>query len=443
MTQFTDLPNEIVAQIAQNVHPRDIVNFSSTSKFIHSVCEPSLKVHQEMERKYKKCKCTGNGNLMAYLLSDIILHPTAALYVECLDTSLRWDGWFEPLGHKGRSYHPRYPQKMMSRLTQAVADTIPSAQVSTWTAALERGDEDPVLALLLLRLPGISTLKVSFGRTSQCLFQTLRRRMEGPGLSSLSALTTLYIDLDHHHLDPECEAISYFATLPSLRSMEIQGLDVEQGVGDCAYRLQPQSSNITSIIIRHCSIRKEALYHFFQGFKALRRFSCDQNFILVHPGSFHAPLLAHCKDSLEYLSLSTDWDQYMGSLRDFENLKEVETHTSYLLDLWHSEKRDLAQKLPASIEKVHLSEDIYADPENIQNTILNAAKDKQKLLPNLQELRISIHANERKKMGVVDVEHMEALAKFMVGRESLLGAKCEEAGFKLIIDLGRYRRMLA
>ena len=84
MTQLTDLPNEIVAQIAQNVHPRDIVNFSTTSKFIHSVSEPSLKVHHEMKRKYKKRNCLGKGFSLAWLLSDIILQPFPALYVECL-----------------------------------------------------------------------------------------------------------------------------------------------------------------------------------------------------------------------------------------------------------------------------------------------------------------------------------------------------------------------
>ena len=419
MTQFTDLPNEIVAQIAQNVYPRDIVNFSCTSKFIHSVCEPSLKVHHQMEREYKERNFSGRGNSLAWFLSDIISQPTAALYVECLDINRWWDSWYEP-GHKSRSYHPRYPQKMMSRLTQAVADTIPSDQVSTWNAALERGDEDPVLALLLLRLPGLSNLKLSFGGTSQCLFQTLRRRMEGPGFSFLSALTTLYIDLEHRHLDPECQAISYFATLPSLQSMEIQGLYLEQGFGDRAYHLQPQSSNITSIIIKRCYIRKRTLHHFLQGFKALRRFSCDQNFIMVYPVSFHAPLLAHCKASLEYLSLSTDWEQYMGSLRDFEKLKEVETYASHLLDLGDSEQQDLAQVLPASIEKVHLHEGIYAGPEDIQNRVLNTAKDKQKHLPNLQELHISRRMHEGHRVGTAAIVHMQA--------------KCEKAGFKLTID---------
>ena len=421
MTQFTDFPNEIVAQIAQNVHPRDIVNFSSTSKFIHSVCEPCLKVHHEMQRKYKKCKCIGNQNSMAYLLSDIILHPTAALYVECLDTNRCWDGWYEGHGHKG------YPQKMMSRLTQAVADTVPSDQVSTWTEALESGDEDPVLALLLLRLPGINTLKINLEYTSQCLFQTLRCGMEGPGFSFLSALTTLYIRWADY-VDPECQAISYFATLPSLRSMEIQDLYLEEGVGHRECLLQPRSSNVTSIIIRHCSIRKLTLHHFLQGFKALRRFSCGNSRIEDHPNAsgfdpvwVRAVLLAYCKASLEYLTLLENrGNDYMGSLREFENLKEVKTYTKYLLDPGNSERQDLAQVLPASIEKVHLRESYFANPEKIQDRVLKAAKDKQKHLPNLQELRISLDTDERCLVGMAATVHMQA--------------KCEKAGFKLIID---------
>ena len=427
MTQFTDLPNEVVALVAQNVHPRDIVNFSRTSKFIHSLCEPCLKVHYEMERKYKKRKCAWDGNAMAYLLFDIILQPTAALYVECLDISIR-SRRLKRIALRIEPFHPNYPQKMMARFTQAIADTVPSDQVSRWTTALESGHDDPVLALLLLRLPGITTLDLKIASTTlQCLFQTMVLRLGAPGSSFLPALTTLCLDWKRYSVDPEWQAINYFAMLPSLRSMTIQNLLHDQDVDDSAYLLQPRSSNVTSISIKNGDIPEHPQYQFLQSFKALQRFSYENSHVLQDPVWTHSALLAHCKASLEYLRLSISSENphmgsYMGSLRDFENLKELHTYRSHLLQEWSSESQVLAKVLPASIEKVHLREDFYATPKDIQNMILNATKDKNRYLPNLQELCVSLHTGARD----LDSEDMAAVVRMQT--------KCDEAGFKLTID---------
>ena len=419
MTQFTDLPNEIVALIVQNVHPRDIVNLSRTSKTIHSVSEPSLKVHHEMERKYKKREIPGEGSLLACLLSDIILQPTAALYVECLKIKTTYSRW-RVLGL--RPIHAMYPEETMVRLTQEIADTVPSDQVSRWTTALESGDEDPVLALLLLRLPGITTLDLKIGITLQCLIQTTVLRLEAPRVPVLSALTTLYLDWEYDVVS-EWQDINYFAFLPSLRSLTIQNFFPDYGVGDNACNLHPRSSNVTSISIKESDVPEQSQYHFLQGFKALQRFSYETSHVLPVPVWTHSALLAHCKASLEYLGLSMlSENRYMGSLRGFENLKEVRTCMSYLFDTWYSKSRVLAEVLPASIEMVHLRKDVCDTPKDIQKMILNAAKDKRKYLPNLQELRVSLHTGARDP----DFEDMAAVVHMQT--------KCEEAGFKLTID---------
>ena len=433
MTQFTDLPNEILTLIAQHVHPRDIVNFSSISKLIHSLCETSLKVHHKMRQKYSRRQCTGRGSQLAYLLSDIILQPTVALYVECLDVRNFFGGWERIIKHRTGPWHSGYPQKMMVRLTQAIADTVPTDQVPRWTAALESGDEDPVLALLLLRLPAITTLDLEIDITLQCLFQTMALTLRAPGVPFLPALTTLYLDWKGNYSeDPEwqaLQAISYFAMLPSLRSMVIQNLSLDQGIGDIAYLLQPQSSNVTSIKIINGNIPEQPQYQFLQGFKALRKFSYKNSYILQDPVWTHPALLAHCKASLEHLGLSISSENrykgsYMGSLRDFENLKEVHTYRSHLLHDWSSDSQVIAKVLPASIEKVHLREDLCATPKDIQNIILNAAKDKHQKLPSLQELHVSLYTKARDLD--LDLEDMAATVHMQT--------KCKEAGFKLIID---------
>lgn len=62
-------------------------------------------------------------------------------------------------------------QETMGRLKEAAARCVPPDQVSTWVSAIESGDEDPILALHLLRHVNVSTLNLScLGSTNLCLF---------------------------------------------------------------------------------------------------------------------------------------------------------------------------------------------------------------------------------------------------------------------------------
>lgn len=427
MTQFTDLPNEIVAMIAEQVFPRDVVNFSTTSKKIQSLSKPSLRKYHELRRRYRYCDCEGSRSPMSNLLHDIVLQPRAALYVEGLKIGTWFGCW-----HDGpESVHARYPEGKMVRLKEAVANFVPSDQVSTWVTAIESGDEDPLLALLLMLLPNVAALEImAIGATCQKSFQTLTHLLGAPGVPLLANLTNLTIGWEVPEIDDchhDWQAINTFARLPSLQSIIAWYVYIDDEDDDSGYLLQPRSSNVSSLTFCYCSIGAQRLYEHLKGFRALKRFSYkNADFIgnLFDTFGLRDALLSHAKASLECFNLTplnAGENQYLGSLRDFENLTEVQTGLTDLVDAEHSGRSALSQLLPASVVTVHLYLYglRYANLPTIENLILTAAKDKPELLPNLRQLHIRLY-----------VGGMSAEDKELIGG---MKEACENAGFELIV----------
>ena len=112
---------------------------------------------------------------------------------------------------------------------------------------------------------------------------------------------------------------------------------------------------------------------------------------------------------------------YMGSLREFESLKEIQTDLDFLVDAPRPGRVVLAQMLPASIEEVHLYKDLYDDPESFRELITTTAKDKPKLLPRLKQLHFRFYIDD------IDVEGEPMMIAEME-------ETCRDVGFELIMD---------
>lgn len=110
----------------------------------------------------------------------------------------------------------------------------------------------------------------------------------------------------------------------------------------------------------------------------------------------------------------------MGSLRDFESLKEIRTDLDFLVDTSRSRGVVLAQMLPASIEGVHLYKDLYDDAE-IEEMILDTAEDKLEFLPRLEYLHFRFY---------IDDLYTESEPTMMAEMEK----RCRDVGFELIMD---------
>lgn len=227
MAQFTDLPNEVIIMIAESVLPGDIVSFSATSKNLQHLSEPFLRKDREMKRKYRNYICNRRSRQVSRLLHDIILQPSVALYVKCLTVETGCDVWDQD---EPKPSHTGYLQQKMVSLKKAVAGSLSTHEVSEWATAIGRGEEGPLLALLLLQLSNVATIKLrGSGDTCERLFQTLKRIPETSGAPRLSRLTTLEINSRNSGPDLWCDdwrAINVFAALPSLRSVVAWNLSI-------------------------------------------------------------------------------------------------------------------------------------------------------------------------------------------------------------------------
>lgn len=423
MAQFKDLPNEVVIMIAESVLPGDIENFSATTKNVRLLCERSLRKHYELKRKYRESYCMVKGSDLSDLVHDIALEPDIALHIECL--TLQYDWYNDPdssLKHLTR-------EKMMS-LGGVVARSMPPDHSSAWVTAIESGDEDPILAILLLQLRNVATLKLSYVMvTYQLVFQTLTRILETPGVPHLSNLTTLEVYPQGSDPDrsPNWHAINIFAKLPSLQSVIAWNLWIEDHDDDRDYLLHPRSSNVSSLMFTQISISAQRLYEFLRGFRELKKFSYRDTYRDEHLFEtfwIRAALLTYARASLEYLSLTriyTNEKSYMGSLRDFENLKKISTELDFLIDWSRPGRLVLAQMLPASIEEVCLYQDRFDDPESFHDMIISTAKDKPKLLPRLKQLHFIFYSD--KIDGPSDSMRIFEMEK-----------TCRDAGFELLMD---------
>ena len=429
MPEFTDLPLEIMTIIAESVLPDDIENFSATCKDIWFLSKPLLQKHKELRRWYKNNDCIGDGSPLKDLLYDILIQPTVALYVECITIDTWYDCWDQ--GPSPR--HIPYPHEEMVRLEEAVAELVPSDQVSAWISAIKSGDEDPILALLLLQLPKITEFNMMImGPTYQRLFQTLTRILAAPGLSLLPNLTSVDINWEESKPDPlhrDWQAINTFAKLPSLRNLTAWNVYIENNDDDSHYLLQPRTSNVSSLMLTECFIGIRRLSRLLQGFRALKRVTYDgYDFNQVPFDLFRvrAALRAHTKASLEYLKIlqfDPTAKRYMGSLRDFKNLIEIETDLILLENLGCAGRVNLVEMLPASVQKLHLHEWRCDWPESILDLIPTGAKDEQKLLPNLKVLHLTLHT---KSLRAVREKRIAGMIE-----------ECDKAGFELIVDRGR------
>lgn len=385
MAQFKDLPNEIIIMIAESVLPGDIENFSATAKNIRRLSKPALRKHYELRRRYKKYSRIMKEGHLSDLMHDIDVQPEVGRHVEYL--TLQSDLNNDPV------ISFLYPCEKMMSLRRVVAHHVPADQNSAWVRAIESGGEDPVLALLLLQLSNVTLLELNYVMaTYRHVFQTLIRILETPGVPYLSNLTTLEINRQDSDVDnnEHWHAINIFAKLPSLRSITARNFCIKDDENDSDYLLHPRTSNVSSLRFRFISISAQRLYEFLRGFKNLKHFSYKNTHEAQHSLEtfwMRAALETYARASLEYLSLRREWadeKRYMGSLRDFENLKRVSTDFEFLFDRPRSGRVVLAQMLPASIEEVHLYEDRYDDPESFEDMIASTAEDRPKLLPRLK-----------------------------------------------------------
>ena len=211
--------------------------------------------------------------------------------------------------------------------------------------------------------------------------------------------------------------------------------------------LLPKTSTVTHLTFTNCIINTKRLFGFLKGLQALESFEYYTTHQFSDPDEIVDALVAHAKRSLRKLNLRLDcydqsdccglsdryepYDCYVlrrrfqidemtdaMTLNDLEVVKELETE--YDLLLGYGRRGELADVLPSSIEKIHLSR-LYRNARyKLQDDVLDMTARKAERLPNLTELTIELHEMEE---------------GFDTAMTSTMKQRCEEVGVQLNINI--------
>lgn len=297
------------------------------------------------------------------LLSDTLLRPELALYVKQLKLDY-WAEWWEDndevpahiedpekwLEDRRLVWHAPYPASDMAMYKQALdeggPELKPELTIEEWKAMLDTGDQDPLVVLLLTRLPNFQKLLFIETPTRSRILQVIHDISKTHNSSMLKYLKAVVFSGDNTAYGEEVSLLKPFAMLPLVREIACEQL-IEKGNGhfdyiDCNPR--SQTSNVMLVTLADCVNIAKDLSILLEGFDKLKSFKYiakipdDEN--EISDPFWIRSALSSSRQSLESLvmrfsSISDEAEenlQCMGSLRRFAALTFLEVDYHLLVD---------------------------------------------------------------------------------------------------------------
>ena len=413
MTGFSDLSNELILEILRHVAPRDLDAACTITKSISLLVAPILTEHRRLKQQFSSCNIFHDKNEALFkLLVEILAKPRNALYVRSLIMDFN-----EPeYSNYGNSLEqPRLDSNSVQLISRAIEKTgiIPADELEEQIRGIQiNADVQCSLALLLLHLPDLNSLEISFSTdTTQYICKTTHAIQYAPAGTCLLHLK---------HVSIDCSAIGYetedwagfdvmrlldaLLELPSLASCYVEGLNTRDEDFEIESIGCSQIFNIRELTFFDCAIGAKTL------FQMLRKTQNLESFRVIFSGarlseSFRLDwywlgigLLHHAKHSLKKLQLQSNGLDILGSvcsLRELEMLQEIYTDLSVFPHDWAGKSIDFGELLPASIQKIHLS--ALVSPltsykgasrklEQVREAVLSILNVQETLLPQLTEV---------------------------------------------------------
>lgn len=415
MIALLDLPEEMLREVWGFIlPPQDVLNFASTSKAVCRLGKDARMEHHRLKKTHQEycISSSGDNPSAALLLQQILKDPRIALYIEKLDIK----GWkaIRDESIKPGTDSSAYNTEDFQLFTNAVHSSklIQPAEMNGWIADIASGGEEPILALIVERLPNLKTFKMHHGESSgDRLFSTVQRFAQQQGPGALSGLTTVHLRGDVNTLGPfgthltgfSCvdhkwlRWLEAFAILPSVRELECRRI----GCGDLDGIIQNTAmfsersniaSSITSLLLEDCSIYSSWLYNFLGMFKALESFHChNRNLIELSnvPHNIIETLRKTAGKTLRklYLGLRTTATCSSADFAGFQVLNQMTVNLHFLLSTTLSpDIRNLKDRLPSSARELRIVCPSVSDMTWLQCLIEAVARERLQELPNLEKI---------------------------------------------------------
>lgn len=399
---FSSLPPELIVLLWSHVlEPRDVESFALVSRNIFALAGNFLQEHKRLKNQFSilwyEHEGPRRGSSPANFLVDLLTNPRAALYVEQIGIEgykRKWDNAANIPLNMSTNYHLPYPPQTMQLFEEAVKTSafIPDSEAAEWISEIRKGDERNILALTITLLPNVRLFGVDSVPAGGCRLAEMVRQI---GLSqnstALSRLTTVRVgwsDLGGNDFN----WVLHFSSLKTVKS--IQGSLVSQSdTGmDYSFALPTPWSNVKSLDLDECSIKKKHLFIYLQCINALETvyYRAAGQAKPYDPFWLCTGLAAYAGHSLKTLQILSDdgTGSHMGSLAGLSVLTELRTEYSMLLNYETGlPPEKLMEMLPPSIEKVVLKHNDRYDLGLLQCQILEMCKLKKDRLPNLKLLK--------------------------------------------------------
>ena len=409
------MPNEITLMIIRLVLPDDIESFTSTCTQIYNVATEDLERHRTLKRKhrvygyedpsryrdprlYSAPYPLSNRCSLAQLLDEILQEPRIAFYVH--EVSIHgWRRKWSAQEHleimRPENRHLPYSEGTISRLRKAVSDLVPQDEVSSWMRCIRSGCEDPIISLLLLLLPNLSTLKLNhLGEELEYLCDTLYH------ISNMKSPAAPLSRLRHVQVPRYLELVDIFAAIPSVRS--IHGFNIHEFITDTDWDtdLAPRTSKLEDLTFATCIINPKRFCEFLETFEALRSFTYHSDIEKIRndqrmefdPFWIRSGLSACARSTLQSLTLLSHdkKSNFMGDIRCFRAVRHLHTETQLLLRQasMHHDETSLAKTLPPKLEILKLECSGLGDEIGIARLISTLAKLKKEYVPALREVEV-------------------------------------------------------
>ncbi|KAL2046414.1 hypothetical protein N7G274_001861 [Stereocaulon virgatum] len=375
MAIFSDLSPDLIMELWERIlHPDDIDSFALVSRRTHATGRIFLDENRRLKAQYSSVQTYYSRSCCnkpwGDLLRDILLDSRRGAYVQHLDIQSSHSHWQQGYGsyrHPGNCHHDRYSETDMLLFKNAIRSSTLRSRIDKWRLkqTLARGDEDPIIAILLTMLPELRSLKID-NVALKGTFQTFQHIADSGSTGLLSKLEEVEISSVKHEIKG-VSVFQPFAVFPSMKRLSCNNFQLDWSVGAAETRMPLQTSNISELTISGSGLDSKNLFGILGAFKALKRFTFVRpaNCRGFDPFWIRAALLAYARHSLEYLVFKSpddvEGERCVGSLQDFEKLRILKIDHSSLVDPQRCEtgrtaacQHRVADYLPRTLEELVL-----------------------------------------------------------------------------------------
>lgn len=330
---FRALPNEVVLMIIEKTYADDIESLAMINKSTWQLSQDYLAEHQRVKARYSRVNCGANQvETPANLVTEICRNPRIRHAIKRLNIHDWRTEW--PIN---QGMPADYPVDLVAELEDG-NHMFYTHRDSEAEDALLGGDETIMLAAMISFLPRLEMLEIDVGsRDATWLFHTFRSRRFRQDLCTLhvrDTVKTIY----------NADLVKQLLTECSFGTVVLEGLQINRRISWLLTNHNWTERRTLSLTFIDCRISFKTLCSILDSRLALKSFAFHADdsaadYIEIDPYFIRAALQKH-KDTLESLTIlgfhraggpdAEDDYHYLGSLEDFNVLKNISTNAELL-----------------------------------------------------------------------------------------------------------------